>query len=1095
MKKLTLLVSMLFIVAGSLMAQRTVVGKVTDASGDALPGATVIVKGTNNGAVVDANGNFKVDVPSNGTTLVISYTGFDSQEIVLGASNVVNITLQEGISLSETVVTAFGITKQKNALPYSAQKVEGDEVSRSRDGNVVNALAGKVAGLNIKRNNSLGGSTNIVLRGNKSLTGNNQALFVVDGVPVDNTNNNTDNQTTGRLGYDYGNAAADINADDIDNVTVLKGAAASALYGSRAANGVILITTKKGTKGKGLGVSLNSGFNVGTVEKSTFASYQNKYGGGYGGYYEDPTGKFLYRYPSDYSPAYSTDADGNIVAWDPNGKLFTPLSEDASWGAKFDPNTQVYQWGSLDKTSPNYGKATPWVAAANDPTKFFGTSIGTNNGVMIDGTNDKGYFKLGYNHITDAGILPNSNITKDLVNFGAGYNLTSKLKAFSSINYTGLTGKGRYGTGYGSLNLMTNFRQWWQTNVDIVELKDAYNRTLQNKTWNLADPTDQVPIYWDNPYWTRYQNYENDGRGRYFGNVGLEYKLLSWLNVKGQVSLDKYNEFQEERVAVGSVDVSEYARFDRTFQEVNYDLILSSDNLRLANKLNFNFLLGSNVRKNEIYSIRDKTNGGLALPGIYSLTNSVSARNAPEEIYNRLQVNGLFAQTSFNYKNDIFLDLSIRRDQASSLPKANNSYVYPSASLGLIFSNWIGTNSTFSFGKLRLNYAQVGNTAPPLVIDDVYNIGVATLLDRTVYATSFGSASLASVRNTKSNPNLKPETTKSLEAGIEARFFNDRLGVDLTYYKMNTVDQIFRAPVSRTTGYSFKYINAGEIENHGLELQFFVRPIVTRNFDWRIDLNWAQNTSKVLSLGGIDNLELASLQGGVTINATVGEAYGTIRGSDFQYLNGQKVVNTKGYYATSPTANTVIGNLNPDWTGGISNTFRYKNFNLGFLVDVKQGGQVFSLDLFYGLATGLYPETAVLNANGKEVRDPVTDGGGIILPGVLADGSPNTQVYNATDFGIYGYRRNPAAGFVYDASFVKLREVNLSYNLPKTWLDAQGFIKGVNIGIYARNLWTIHKNLPYSDPEEGFSSGNVQGYQGGAFPNVRVLGFNLGVKF
>ncbi|MBL7829879.1 MAG: TonB-dependent receptor plug domain-containing protein, partial [Saprospiraceae bacterium] len=295
MKKLTLLVTMMLIAAGSLMAQRSVVGKVTDASGEALPGATVLVKGTNNGTTSDDNGNFKVDVPANANTLVVSYTGFNTQEIVLGASNVVNVTMEEGISLSETVVTALGITKQKNALPYSAQKVDGSDVSRSRDGNVVNALAGKVAGLNIKRNNSLGGSTNIVLRGNKSLTGDNQALFVVDGVPVDNTNNNSTNQKSGRAGYDYGNAAADINADDIDNVTVLKGAAASALYGSRAANGVIIINTKKGSKSKGIGVTLNSGLNIGSIEKSTFASYQKKYGAGYGNYYEDDSGKFLSR--------------------------------------------------------------------------------------------------------------------------------------------------------------------------------------------------------------------------------------------------------------------------------------------------------------------------------------------------------------------------------------------------------------------------------------------------------------------------------------------------------------------------------------------------------------------------------------------------------------------------------------------------------------------------------------------------------------------------------------------------------------------------------------------------------------------------------
>lgn len=933
--------------------------------------------------------------------------------------------------------------------------------------------------MNIKRNNSLGGSTNIVLRGNKSLTGDNQALFVVDGVPVDNTNNNSTNQKSGRAGYDYGNAAADINADDIDNVTVLKGAAASALYGSRAANGVIIINTKKGSKSKGIGVTLNSGLNVGSIEKSTFASYQKKYGAGYGNYYEDDSGKFL-----------SRDINGDGI-----DDLVTPTSEDASWGAKFDANKLVYQWDAFDPSSPNFGKARPWLAASNDPTSFFETAIGTNNGVMIDGSTAKGYFKLGYNHITDAGILPNSNIDKDMINFGASYDLTSKLKAYSAINYTGVKAKGRYGTGYDSKNLMTNFRQWWQTNVDIADLEAAYNRTGKNVTWNWADPSSLVPIYWDNPYWTRNENYQNDGRGRYFGNVGLEYKLLSWLNLKGQMSLDKYSEYQEERIAVGSVDVSEYSRFDRTFEEINYDLLLNSTQLKLTHNLNFSFLLGSNVRKNEIYSILDKTNGGLAIPGIYALTNSVSARNAPTERLTKLQVNGLFAQTSFDLNNSIFLDLSVRRDQSSALPKSNNSYVYPAASLGLLFSKWTGTGSVFSFGKLRLNFAQVGNTPPPLVVDDVYNIGVSTLLDRTVYATSFGSAPLASVSDTKNNPDLKPESTKSLEFGIETRFFDDRMGLDLTYYKMNTVDQIFKAPVSRTTGYSFKYINAGEIQNNGVELQLFLRPIATRNFDWKIDINWAKNNSKVLDLGGIDNLELASLQGGVTINATKGEPYGTIRGSNFTYLNGQKVVSSSGRYVSSPTSNEVIGNLNPDWTGGINNSFRYKNLNFGFLVDVKQGGEVFSLDLYYGLATGLYPETAVLNDNGKEVRDPIADGGGLVLEGVQADGTPNTVRYDATDFGIYGYRRNPAAGFVYDASFVKLREVNISYDMPKAWLGAQGFIKGVNLGIYARNLWTIHKNVPYADPEEGFSSGNVQGYQGGAYPNVRVIGFNLGVKF
>lgn len=1060
---------MVLCLAAVMVAQRTIMGTVTGDDGEPLIGATVLLKGTSVGTVTDLDGKYSIQITGQGGTLVFSYTGFQTKEVEIGASNVIDVELNAGQVLEEVVVTALGVTRYKNELPYSAQKVDGDEITQTRDPNMVNTLSGRVAGLNVKRNNNFGGSTNIVLRGSKSLTGDNQAMFVIDGVPVDNSNTNLSTQKTGRRGYDYGNAANDINADDIESITVLKGAAASALYGERASNGVVMITTKKGRKDKGIGVTLNTGFNFGKIDKSTFMHYQNKYGAGYGAYYEDPSGFFLYR-----------DIDG-----DGTEDLVVPTSEDASWGAAFDPNLLVYQWDAFDPSSENYGKPTPWVAAKNGPETFFETAVGTNNSIFIDGASDRGYFKLGYTYNDDKGILPNSQITKNMVNFSANYKLTDRLTAFSSINFTSTEGLGRYGTGYDSKNQMTSFRQWWQVNVDVQEQRAAYERTKANITWNWADPSDLVPIYWDNVYWVRYENYENDQRNRYFGYVGLTYDVNDWLQITGRTSLDQYSEIQEERIAVGSVDPSQYSRFNRTFQEINYDLMAQVKQLNLSDDLKFDALLGTNIRKNSIASIRATTNGGLILPRLYSLTNSKNPIEAPLESDQNFEVDGVFAKAGFVYQDWAILDLTMRRDQASTLPAGNNIYYYPSASLGFVFSRFLPENDAITFGKLRLNYAQVGKTAPPLSVLDVYNLN-----------TTFGDAAMASVPTTKNNSDLKPEQTKSYEAGLEMRFMKDKVGFDITWYKTNTIDQIIPAAVSRTTGYSAKYINAGNVENKGWEVQAFIRPVNMPDFKWRIDLNWARNRNKVLDLGGIDNLQLGSFQGGVSINATVGEAYGTIRGTNFVYdANGNKIVNSSGYYMKSATSDEIIGNINPDWTGGMYNTFTFKSLSFGFLIDVRKGGDVWSLDRYYGLATGLSEETAGKNDLGNDLRLPISEGGGIILPGVKEDGTPNDIRYEAVNFGIFGYRRNPAAGFVYDGSFVKLREASLTYEFPKTIFGGDNFIKGMSLGLYGRNLWIIHKNLPDADPEDGLSSGNLQGYQVGSYPTVRTFGFNLNVKF
>lgn len=1055
---------LLFVAVNAHAQDRMVTGKVS-AADDRLPipGVTVKVVGSTQATQTNAEGMFSIRVPEGFTQLQFSFLGYTTQTLSIGDGPMNVVMKQDAKQLNEVIVTALGIERTKNSLPYSAQSLKGEDVNRTRDANFINSLSGKVAGLEIKRNNTMGGSTNIVLRGTKSLTGTNQALFVIDGVPIDNSNTNDLDQRTGRGGYDYGSAAADISADDIESISILKGAAATALYGSRASNGVVLIQTRKNFKG--LGITLNSGITIGKVDKTTFPEFQKIYGAGYGAYYEDPTGYFLYR-----------DING-----DGTDDLVAPLSEDASWGAPFDPNLMVYQWDAFDPKSPNYGKPKPWVAAKNGPLSFFETTVSLNNSAMIELGADNASFKLGYTKTSDKGLLPNSNLTRDNIVFGATYKPSSRLSFIGNANFSKTDGLGRYGTGYNDTNIATNFRQWWQTNVDIEEQKEAYFRDGKNVTWNWADPDDLTPIYWDNPYYVRYKNFSNDGRTRFIGSFGLSYKIADWIDILGRVSGDIYSEFQEERQAFYSVTTSGYSRYDRSFRELNYDL-MANFNRDLSPTLNLKGVLGTNIRVQNEKSIFAATNGGLIVPDIYLLSNSLNNIVAPTETDKNRRVDGIFLGLNFAYKDLLFLDLTGRRDQSSTLPQSNNTYYYPSASLGFVFSKLVSP-SWLSFGKIRLNYAQVGADAPAAVLKDGYE-----------YQTPFDGNPMFSISGIKNNENLKPERTKAQEAGLELAFLNSRVGLDFTYYKQNTIDQIFPLVISKPTGYSSKYVNAGNVQNKGMELTLYGIPVSSRNFNWRVDFNWSKNQNMVLALSEGDNLLLATFQGGVSLNAPVNQPYGQIRGTNFIYTNGQKTVGPDGEYLISSTSNEAIGNFNPNWIGGVNNSLRFKNIGLNFLIDIKNGGSVFSLDQAYGLSGGLYAETAGLNDLGNPIRLPLADGGGIIRPGVLADGTPNTKRVSV-DYGSLGSDYLPAAAFVYDASYIKLREAALTYSFPKQLLVKLGPIKGVDLSLTGRNLWIIHKNMPNADPEDGISSGNLQGVQIGSYPTTRTFGFNLKVKF
>ena len=1089
MRKFTVLLALL-VFAGLqvVLAQKTITGTVTSSEdGKPIPGATVVVKNTTIGTTTNVDGFYELSVPDDATTLVFSYVGMISRQLPIGDATVINTVLElDVMDLEGVVVTALGITREKKSLGYAVSELSGEAVNEVRETNFVNSLSGKVSGVQIRQSVTMGGSANILIRGTTSLTQNNQALFVVDGIPINNNNTNEDrpaaNETTAQQndgwgGYDYGNAAMDINPDDIESISVLKGAAASALYGSRAANGVILITTKKGTKapGKGIGVTLNVGYQASMVDKTTLPQHQDKYGGGYGPFYENETGD-----PATDYYFFVGDVDG-----DGTDDWITPTAEDASWGAEFNPDLMIVQWDALDPLGPNFGEKRPWVAAENGIDYFFSTGHKWTTNVAFDGATDDGSFRLSYTNVDEKGYLVNSSIKKNTLNFGGNYNFTKKLSVDANITYVNTKGVGRYGTGYDGLNPMQSFGQWFQRNVDLKRLEERYLRPDGSQlSWNCGYWDDLRPIYFDNPYWTRFKNYEDDERDRTFGYAALNYQFTDWLTFTGRFSIDQYNEIQNERIAQGSVDPSYYSNFTNSFKETNYDLMLKYnhrwEDFSLAG------IVGTNFRQNVVQNILGETVGGIIVPDLYSISNSVS----PVNIVENLRVSGVnsgYISASLGYKDFVYLDLTDRYDVSSTLPEGNNAYNYYSASVSLLLTELGGLQdlSWMPFLKVRANYAEVGNDAPPYSTISTYSQG-----------TSWGDLALFSVNSTLQNPDLLPERTKSYEFGLEGRLLNNRISFDVATYKSNTFDQIMPVRVTTMSGYTFRFVNGGEIENKGWEVSLLGTVVKTTDFSWDIGVNWFTNKNKVISLyEDVDNLLIYSAWD-VSVNATVGEPYGTIKGTDFVYTDGKKTVNDNGYYMVSESGEEVLGNINPDWNMGIPTRISYKGVALNLLVDIQQGGDIYSVGTKYGEATGLYQETAEDNDKGNPMRWLVADGGGYLYPEtVYEDGTPNTTYVEAYRWGrAFYYNNSPTARYVFDASYVKLREVALSYSLPMSMIENSPLTQ-VTFSLVGRNLWIISKNTVHFDPETGLSSGNQQGIESGSWPSARTFGFNVKLGF
>lgn len=1048
----------------------------TEEDGEPVIGASVIVKGTALGTVTDVNGRFELSgLPPSATRLLISYISLMAKEVAIAPQ--VSVTLKSDTHLlDEVVVTALGISREKKALGYTAQEVKQNALVQGKDNNLLNSLSGKIAGVRITNTQGDVGSSRIVIRGETSIAGENQPLFIVDGIPVDNSQLNA--RSSGR---DFKNAIADLNPEDIKTLTVLKGPNAAALYGARAAHGAIVITTKGGDKRqKGIGITLHSSTQVSFV--ATLPEFQNLFGQGAGG-------RFSY-----------VDGKGAGV----NDGV------DESWGPRLDIGLLIPQFDSpLDADGNRV--ATPWVSHPNNVRDYFRMGISTNNGISIARGDDKYQFRVGYNYEKQVSIVPDAGTNKTNISLNTDYHLAKWIVVGATANYIVYTAPSLPGSATPSgSNVRSNSPMlqflWFGRQVDTNSLKADYTRN-----WNSS--------YYDNPFWSASYNTQSQERHRLIGDLHAEFRLTDGLNVRFRTSTDWYNDRRKSKVKWGSAGAGSpygsYAEDAYTVKENNTE-VLATYIKQLNKNWGIDALLGFNVR-NKQYENNYQAAPRLAVADLYTLTNSRDPLTSSNDFY-RLRQYGLYGSIQLDYRRWAFLNITGRNDWSSTLPVDNNSYFYPSVTASVLLSEAFGwRGKAVNYLKIRGGWSQVGADANPYQLATVFTS-----------ETAFNGNPLQSSSTIGMNSNLKPENTSSIEAGFEAAFWDNRLYLDFTYYKTDSRNQILKLATTAASGYTSQVRNAGHIRNRGYEIQLGAVPIQTsKGFRWNLDLNYGANSSKVVKLddeGLITSYQLYS--SGIQILASVGEAYGTLFGTSYvRDANGNVVVDANGLPKIS-TTNKTLGKFTPDWTGGISNTFSYRSLSLSFLIDASVGGSIFSNTNKTGKYTGVLANTLsgrdaehgglwyYTDAMGNNVRlsespsySVSSDGlyyaqvngqstrvyqDGIMVEGVTESGSKNEEVVSAEKY--YHRIYSIAEANVYDASYVKLREVALSYRLPRLWTQKL-HLQEASVTLTGRNLWTIYKSVPNIDPESALTTGNAQGVEAYSLPTTRSFGVNLSVKF
>jgi len=997
----------LFLLSASFVfsQQRNVSGSVTDDQGVPLPGATVIVQETNSGTTTDFDGNYTISA-EDGQTLIISYVGYTSQQITVSNSSSYDVALQLGNALDEVVVTSLGIKRQKRELTYATQNVDSEGIDESRpNGNLVNSLQGKVAGISIQTTSQgVSSASKVVLRGNRSIAGSSQPLYIVDGVPL-------------------GGDITDLSPDDIASISVLRGSNAAAIYGARANNGAIIITTKSGEAGA-FSVNVNSTLTMETA--NILFDYQNEYGQGSGGVFS----------------SFSTD----------------------SWGPKLGGAQEHWSF------SPNIAGAIPYAANPDNVMDFFNTGMSLANNISVTSGSEKMTTYFGYTNDIRTGIVPGNELERHNINLKIDNNmLDGKLKLSSRVNYIKST-------------IDNQLAQWESFDNP---LRHAYRlprniRTQDAEVFEFVDSSGNVKQnYWKpndnggaNPYWTINRNLNEVLTDRVLGYTSLTYQFNDDLSLLVRSSIDNTNFTRESKFYNDSyiiADNGNYQTSNTRSLEWNNDFLLTYDK-DLSDDLSLNLNIGGNNRVNKSKGV-NTNNGGLNAPNIFALSNAQNL--TASQFISEREVNSLYGFGNLGFKNALFVDLTYRSDWSSTLPVENNRYDYYSAGLSAIISDFITMPSFIDFLKLRGSLAEVGNDTNPYSLERLANLE---------------SGGFISLQTTAPASDLRPEKTTSFELGFDTTFFNQRVNLDFTYYKSNSIDQLFRQDVPQASGVTSKFINGGDIQNEGIEAVLSVGLLTNTDFKWDVTFNYAANRSEVIRLA--EGLDALSYGGDFMrrYQLDVGMPWGSIYSRGFERdAQGRVLMNANGTPVITSGQSVNIGNFNPDWLGGILNSFSYKNFNFRFLIDIRQGGEVVSFTKTLLASDGLLAETAIGRQGGIRFG---TD----VYTNETPASSP-TAVDPETFWTSIGGRNSPAGeAFVEDASNIRLREMSLSYGFGQSSLQNTPF-ENIKLSLVGRNLFFLSNNASI-DPEaiHGTATAN-DGYEAFSLPTTRSIGLNLKLGF
>lgn len=1025
----------------SAVTQQTkkITGVVVDDAGFPVIGANVIEKGTTNGVITDLDGNFTLEVPD-GATIEISFIGYTAQEIAVNGQTNFNVKLVEDTQrIDEVVVTALGIRRQSRSLGYSTTQVQGEDFTLARDPNLGNALSGKVAGVSVAGNaTGSGGSSRVIIRGNASLTGNNMPLYVVDGVPFSNQNLGSAGQWGG---MDMGDGLNNINPDDIESIQVLKGAAASALYGYRGGNGAVLITTKSGKKGKPISIDFNNNLTFNTIYD--YRDYQKVFGQGTYG---------------------SRPTDINSAA----------ASEQSSWGEAMDGGNAVNFLGD----NYNYSYVDNW-------DNFYRTGINESASLAISGASDKITYRFGISNVYEKSILPNANNQQQGINMNTTYDILSNLHLMVNANYVFEKTQGRSNLSDGNGN----------TNASLIHRGNSFDiRWLERGSdisdWGTAADGSELlggtNNYFNNPYWLQYRKTNDMNKNRLTGSMTLKYDITDWLYVQGAVQRDGYNmDFKQIQPTGAAADPAGWmTEYSKSFSEMNLNYLIA------FNKEFGDWSLGATLGGNRQRTITKQytpSDGGrpFIVDGLWSV-NNLGDKRANKD-YMEYRVNSVYATADIGWKNQLFLNLTGRNDWFSTLSPENNSYFYPSATVSWVFTDSFEMPEWFTFGKLRGSFATASNGTDPYKNLLLYRLRDYTVNGQNTITQNNG--------NQYPNANLKPVSISEWEAGLSLALLNNRLSFDMAYYVKNTKDDIAVVSTSSASGYGSMIMNVGEIRNQGFEFMVNAVPVHTSEFEWNTTLNFAYNDSEVKYLGeGVERLQIdgaTARSGNVTVQNIIGSSYGELIGYQYKRHNGQ-IVFEDGIPQRADELSS-LGNGVYNLTGGWSNSFKYKNFSLSFLLDFKVGAKLFSGTNYSLYSEGLHKNTL----NGRTAENP---GGTVVGTGVMLDTKTGNYVPNNVKVDAQTYyssisRNDIAEEFVYNANFLKLRELSVGYEFPKNILSKLKVVKGMNVSLVGRNLWTIIKHTDNIDPEAAYNNTNGQGLELNGYPATRSVGFNVNVKF